>query len=186
MVLLAVGGGVLALRGSDVSNYLGFLGIERAAKSAETGVQTGQQRTMLLWMGYEMWRNHPVLGIGLDRSNTDFKPYLAAMKRKFPGQPPLAYPSKGHPWGVENLWLELAADTGTVGLLLGLATFGAGLVLAFRRLRVNAFVALSAAGLILVVAGTWNAIGIVAGIPMDAVTWVGLGLAAASVPLPAR
>ena len=184
-VLLVVAGGVVGLRGSDVSSYLGFLGIERAQKSAETGVQTGQQRTMLLWMGLQMWENHPVLGIGLDRSNTDFQPYLAAMKRKFPGQPPLAYPSRIHRWGVQNYWLELATDTGTVGLLLGLATFGSGLVLAFRRLRRNAFVALVAVGLILVVAGTWNAIGIVAGIPMDAVTWVGLGLAAASVPLAA-
>jgi O-Antigen ligase len=184
-VLLAVGGGVLVLRGSDVSNYLGFLGIEKASKSPETGVQTGQQRTMLFWMGLQMWKNHPILGIGLDRSNTDFQPYLAAMKRRFPGQPPLAYPSKVHTWGVQNYWLELAADTGAVGLLLGLATFGAGLVLAYRWLRRNAFAALVAAAFILVVAGTWNAIGIVAGIPMDAVTWVGLGLAAASIPLAA-
>ncbi len=184
-ILLAVAGGVVVLRGSDVSNYLGFLGIERASKAADTGVQTGQQRTMLFWMGLQMWKNHPILGIGLDRSNTDFQPYLAEMKRKFPGQPRLAYPSKVHTWGVQNYWLELAADTGTIGFLLGLATFGAGLVLAFRRLRRNAFAALVAAGFILVVAGTWNAIGIVAGIPMDAVTWVGLGLAAASIPLAA-
>ena len=33
---------------------------------------------------------------------------------------------------------------------------------------------LVAAGFILVAAGTWNAIGIVAGIPLDAVTWLGL------------
>jgi hypothetical protein len=35
-----------------------------------------------------------------------------------------------------------------------------------------------AAGFILVAAGTWNAAGIVAGIPLQAVTWLGLGLAA--------
>ena len=33
------------------------------------------------------------------------------------------------------------------------------------------------AGFILVAAGAWNAVGIIAGIPMDAVTWIGFGLA---------
>ena len=40
----------------------------------------------------------------------------------------------------------------------------------------RAFVALVAAGWVLVAAGTWNAIGIIAGIPLDAVTWLGIGL----------
>ena len=40
-------------------------------------------------------------------------------------------------------------------------------------------VALIAAGWILVAVGTWNAIGIIAGIPLDALTWLGFGLAAA-------
>jgi hypothetical protein len=40
-----------------------------------------------------------------------------------------------------------------------------------------------AAGFILVAIGTLNAIGIVAGIPLDAVTWLGLGLAGVAVAL---
>ena len=57
---------------------------------------------MLLWMGWQMWKDHPLLGIGLDRSNTGFEPYLAALKRRFPNQPAQAYPSTQNPWGVQN------------------------------------------------------------------------------------
>jgi O-Antigen ligase len=181
-ILLVVGAGVGVLRGSDVTSYLGFLGVTEPAKTTDQGVQTGQQRTMLLWMGWEMWKNNPLLGIGFLRSNTDFAPYLAAMRRKFPKQPRLAYPSNAHQWGVQNYFVELATDTGIVGLALGLATFGYGLVLAFREARGSPLLGLVAAGFVLVVAGAWLAVGITAGIPMDAVTWIGLGLAAAAIP----
>ena len=40
-----------------------------------------------------------------------------------------------------------------------------------------------AVGFILVAAGTLNAIGIVAGLPLDAVTWLGLGLAGVAAAL---
>jgi hypothetical protein len=183
-VLAVVAGGVLVLRGSDVTNYLGWLGVTKPeTKSVESDVQTGSQRTMLLWMGYEMWKHHPILGIGFERSNFDFGPYLAAMKRKFPNQPPEAYPSLQNPWGVQNSWVELLADTGVVGFALGVATFLTGLWLALRAAWRSSYTGLVAAGFILVAAGTLNAIGIVAGIPLDAVTWIGLGLAGVAVAL---
>jgi hypothetical protein len=38
--------------------------------------------------------------------------------------------------------------------------------------------ALVATGWILVAAATWNAVGIIAGLPLDALTWLAFGLAA--------
>jgi O-antigen ligase len=131
-----------------------------------------------------MWKDHPVLGLGFERSNFDFKPYLPAAKRRFPDQPPEAFPSSSHRWGVQNLWVELLADTGVVGFVLGVATFVTGLVLALGRARKGSFLALVATGFILVALGTWNAIGLIAGIPLDAVTWLGLGLAAVALEIP--
>ena len=186
-VLAVVAGGVLVLRGSDVTNYLGWLGVTKPeTKSVESDVQTGSQRTMLLWMGWQMFKDHPVLGIGFERSNFDFGPYLPAMRAKFPNQPPEAYPSKQNPWGVQNFWVELLADTGIVGFALAVATFVTGLVIALRLAWRRSFTGLVAAGFILVAAGALNAIGIVAGIPLDAVTWLGLGLAGAAASLAAR
>jgi O-antigen ligase len=85
---------------------------------------------------------------------------------------------------VQNFWVQVAADTGVVGFALTVATFATGLVIAIRRARAGSFFALAASGFILVAAGTWNAIGIVAGIPLDAVTWLGFGLGVVALGLP--
>jgi len=176
-IVAVVGAGVYVLRGSDVTNYLSFLGIKAAAASTAADVQTGSQRTMLAYIGLRIWEDHPLLGVGFDRSANRYQPYLAAAKRKFPDQPAEAYPSPDHRWGVQNLWLQLLADVGIVGFALGAATFVTGLWIALRTPRNARFLGLVAAGWILVAAGTWNAVGIVAGIPLEAVTWLGLGLA---------
>jgi hypothetical protein len=176
-VMLFVGWGVYVLRGSDVTNYLNFLGISKKHTNIAGHVETGSQRAMLLWIGYQMWKDHPILGLGFERSNFDYKPYLPAAHRKYPHQPPQAFPAPSHRWGVQNYYVELLADTGIVGFVLGVGTFLTGIVIALRRARKPSFLALSAAGFILVAAGAWNAVGIIAGIPMDAVTWIGFGLA---------
>ena len=84
---------------------------------------------------------------------------------------------------MQNYYVELAADTGIVGFLLGLAVFGTGLLLGARQAFKSSFAGLIAVCWILVAAGTWNALGIVAGIPLDALTWIGLGLAATAIPI---
>lgn len=183
-ILVVVGAGVAVLRGSDVTNYLSFLGISPAAKSTtDTEVQSGSQRTMLAYIGLRIWEDHPVLGVGFDRSNNRYQPYLAAAKRKFPGQSAQSYPSQAHPWGVQNFWLQSLADLGIVGFVLAVATFLSGLWVALRTPSGARFFGLVAASLILVAAGTWNAVGIVAGIPLDAVTWLGIGIAVAAQEL---
>jgi O-antigen ligase len=176
-ILVVVGSGVYVLRGSDVTNYLSFLGITESSKSTSSNVETGSQRALLLWIGYQMWRDHPILGLGFERSNFDYKPYLPAAREHFPNQPAEAFPAPSHRWGVQNFWLELLSDTGIVGFVLGVATFATGIVVALRQARKPSFLALSAGGFILVAVGAWNAVGIIAGIPMDAVTWIGFGLA---------
>src|SRR5205085_5482939 len=107
-------------------------GIEKTSVAASGDVQTGSQRTMLAYIGVRIWEDHPLLGVGFDRSRDRYRPYLADAKRKFPGQPPLAYPSRAHRWGVQNFWVQLLADAGVVGFVLGAATFLVGLGLALR------------------------------------------------------
>jgi hypothetical protein len=172
-VTAVVGVGVLALRSYDTANFLRFLGIKPASKTASATVQTGSQRTMLAYIGLRIWLDHPLLGVGFERSENRYQPYLAAAKRKFP-QAVYAFPSKQHQWGVQNLWVQLLADTGVVGFVLGVATFGIALALGLR----GPPVALVAVGWILVSVGAWTGMGIVAGIPLQAITWLGFGLAA--------
>jgi len=179
-IVAVVAVGTLALRSYDITNFFSFLGIKPTTTSTTEDVQTGSQRAMLAYIGLRIWVDHPFGGVGFDRSSNRYQPYLAAAKRKFPNQPAQAYPSAAHPWGVQNFWVQLLADAGIVGLVLGVGTFVAGLLTALRAPPRYVFFGLVAAGWILVAAGTWNAVGIVAGIPLQAVTWLGFGLAAVS------
>jgi hypothetical protein len=176
-ITAVVGVGVLALRSYDTANFLRFLGIKPASKTANASVQTGSQRAMLAYIGFRIWLDHPFLGVGFERSENRYQPYLADAKRKFP-QAAYAFPSKSHPWGVQSLWVQLLADTGVIGFILGVATFVIALALALRGPPKVVPFALVAIGWILVSVGAWTGIGIVAGIPLQAVTWLGFGLAA--------
>jgi hypothetical protein len=179
-IVVVVGVGTLALRSYDVTNFFSFLGIKQTSTSTSADVQTSSQRAMLAYIGLRIWTDHPLLGVGFERSTNRYQPYLAAAKRRFPDQPPQAYPTTAHPWGVQNYWVQLLADGGAAGFLLAAATFALALVLALRAPPPLAFFGLVAAGWVLVAIGTWNAVGIVAGIPLEAVTWLGFGLAAAA------
>ena len=177
-IVAVVAVGTLALRSYDITNFFSFLGIKPTATSTAEDVQTGSQRAMLAYIGLRIWEDHPLAGVGFERSFERYPPYLAAAKRKFPDQPAQAYPTPAHPWGVQNFWVQLLADTGVFGLLLALGTFVAALVTAWRAPPRFVFLGLVAAGWIFVAAGTWNAVGIVAGVPLQAITWLGFGLAA--------
>ena len=177
-IVAVVAVGTLALRSYDITNFFSFLGVKPTATSTAEDVQTGSQRAMLAYIGLRIWEDHPLGGVGFERSFDRYQPYLAAATRKFPDQPAQAYPTQAHPWGVQNFWVQLLADTGIVGLLLALGTFVAGLMAALRAPPRFVFLGLVAAGWIFVAAGTWNAVGIVAGVPLQAITWLGFGLAA--------
>ena len=176
-ITLVVGAGVFALRVGDTTNFFSFLG-HAGAPSSSVDVQTGSQRVMLAYIGARIWLDHPVLGAGFERSTDQYGPYLAAAKRRFPGQPAQAYPSPAHPYGVQNFWIQALADLGVVGFALAVATFLVGVRVALRAPARVKLLGLVAAGFIITAAGTWNGLGMIAGIPLDAVTWFGLGLAA--------
>jgi len=73
---------------------------------------------------------------------------------------------------------------GVLGLFAFLAPFAAGAWLAIRAVRRAAAAAaeLGLAALVIVLGtlGIWSAQGLVAGIPLDAVMWIGIGLAVAA------
>ena len=175
-ITLVVAAGVLSLRAGDATHFLSFLGRPTATNQ---NVQTGSQRVMLLYIGARIWLDHPLLGVGFDRSTDQYGPYLADAKREFSGQPAQAYPSPAHAYGVQNFWVQALADLGVIGFALAVGTFLVGVRVALRAFGSAKVLGLAAAGWIVTVAGTWNGVGMIAGIPLDAVMWFGLGLAAA-------
>jgi len=167
--------GVLAVRGRDFDDFLRFLGIKVETRASAVEVQTYTQRTILAYIGGRIFLAHPIVGAGWQGSTQPriYQPFVADAKRKFPNKPALDFPSPGRPWGVQSGWIQSAADMGVVGFLLFAAMFVAGCVVAWRR-RVVAGVALA-----LLAAGMWLAAGLFAGVPIDALTWLALGLVAA-------
>jgi hypothetical protein len=168
--------GVLVLRAGDFEHFLRFLHL-KGEETQTQDIQTYSHHTLLAYIGYRIWREYPIAGAGWQRSTdpetTD--PHLAAARREFPDVSPLAFPTREHPWGVQNAYVQAAADLGLIGLVLWLAPFALALLLAFRANAPPGAVAVFA---ILSAMGIWIAQGLVAGIPLAALTWLALGLAA--------
>jgi O-Antigen ligase len=174
--IAVVAAGVTTLRAGDFEHFLKFAGI-RSEQRADTGVETYSHHTLLAYIGYQIWRDHPVAGAGWQASSEPetVDPVLPAARRRFPDVSPIAFPTREHEWGVQNAYVQAAADLGVIGVVLWFAPFLLALVLV---LRANAPPGAVAAFALLAVMGIWGGQGLVAGIPLDAVTWLAVGLAA--------
>ena len=95
--------------------------------------------------------------------------------RAIPDEPDEAFPSPEHPWGVQTLYLQVLADAGVIGFAALVGLFAVAVMSAVRGARVSPVPVVGLAWL-LVAAGVWAGIGLVPGIPLDALTWLALGL----------
>ncbi len=186
-VTVSVCGGVALLRGGDVESFLRWLGALPARK--EVGVETYVHRTLLAYIGWRIFLDHPVAGVGWQGSKEApaFGPYLDDARREFPDAPAIAFPSSEHPWGVQNAYVQALADLGAIGLALFLGLLGSGLFvagrIAVRGPPASTLPAVLAGLWLLTAMGVWAALGLVAGLPVDGLTWLALGLAVLSAGL---
>ena len=171
-----VAAGVLTLRAGDFEHFLRFLHL-KGRETQTNNIETYSHHTLLAYIGYRIWRDDPVAGAGWQASTepATVDPVLPAAHAKFPDVSPLAFPTREHEWGVQNAYIQSAADLGVVGLVLWLLPFALALVLA---LGANAPPGAVATFAVLAAMGVWLGQGLVAGIPLDAVMWLGFGLAA--------
>ncbi|MET0938586.1 MAG: hypothetical protein ABWY51_05125, partial [Gaiellaceae bacterium] len=144
-------------------------------------------RTMLAYIGWQIFLDHPVAGAGWQSSAKEdevYGDYLEDARREFPDTPEEAFPSPEHPYGIQNAYVQALADLGLVGFGLLLLTFLTGLWLTVRAVLrgppPEVLPGTLAGAWLLLVMGTWTAVGLVAGVPLDALTWIALGLAAAA------
>ncbi len=176
VVLVAVTVGTSAMRATALDRFAEFLGIrDHTAQSG--GIQSYAHRTLLGYIGVRIFLDHPVTGVGWQASASDFaySPYLDAARRRFPSEPVEAFPSPQHRWGVQNAYLETLADLGVIGFVALLTAFGSALVTGVRRSRTTPLALVGVAWL-LVASGVWIGLGLTAGIPLAALTWMAFGL----------
>jgi hypothetical protein len=179
-VSLAVFGGVVLFRGGDVKSFLHYVGIGK--KEEQLGVESYVQRTMLVYYGWRVFLDHPLVGAGWQATNDPavYGPLLPRLHREFPNTPDQGFPSPQHPYGIQNAYVQALSDLGVVGFVLFLGALLTPLALGLLRLfrgppEADALLPVS---WLLVAMGVLTAIGLVAGIPLDAVLWIAAGLCA--------
>jgi O-antigen ligase len=140
-------------------------------------VESYAHRTLLAYIGARIWLDHPVAGVGWQASSEEwaYAPHLDAARERFPDEPAEAFPSPERPWGVQTLYVQVLADVGLIGFGALVALVVIALVAAVRGARGSPVPAVGL-GWLLVAAGVWAGIGLVPGIPLDALTWLALGL----------
>ena len=177
-VVLLVSGGVVAIRTVDTRPLLDALGIERPREVATDPEASWQQRFALAYIGGRIFLDHPIFGAGWQRSEDDevYLEHVDDARRRFPDLPEIALPSRAHPWGVQNAYVQVAADMGVIGLMAFLALFLVPLRVAWRAGAAGGVPILW----LLVSMGVWIGLGLVAGIPLVGLTWLAIGLAAAA------
>ena len=177
-IVAVVAAGVVAIRTVEMGPVLDALGIDHPRDVATDPEASWEQRLALGYIGGRIFLDHPLTGVGWQGSSEEpsYAPYLDDARARFPDLPERALPSPEHAWGVQNGYLQAAADMG----VLGLAAF-----LAFLLVPLRAAWRAGAAGAVpilwlLVAMGVWIGLGLVAGIPLVGLTWLGIGLSAAA------
>ena len=181
-VSVLVLGGVVFFRGGDVKSFLHFAGLGQ--KQEQIGVESYVQRTMLAYYGWRVFLDHPVEGAGWQATNDAYVygPLLPRLHEKFPKTPEIGFPAPDHPYGIQNAYVQALADLGAVGFLLFLAALLTPIALGVMRLvrgppDPSALIPVS---WVVVAMGELTAIGLVSGIPLDAMLWIAAGLCAAA------
>ncbi len=184
VLVVAVSVGVAGARSEALEDFLRFVGLH-GDESAQ-GVESYSQRTVLAYIGLRIAQDNPVLGVGWQRSSRPdaFEPYVDDARRRFPDVVELAFPAEGREWGVQNLYIQMLADAGVIGLVLLLLVGASAVALAWRAAARAPTPWAVGAGLLVVcallaLACEWASLGIVAGIPLQAATCLLFGLAAA-------
>ena len=189
-VALALLAGSAVMRSGDIADYIGFLGSDETTSADD--VQTYSQRTVLAYIGFRIFLEHPLAGVGWQGSElpSNFEPVLGDARERFPEVSAEAFPSDAHRWGVQNAYVQAAADMGILGAVAAAWLALAGVIRAGRatlatRVR-SPQLALAAAVAALVCAVEWAALGLVAGVPATAVLWLTLGacIAVGAPPAP--
>jgi O-Antigen ligase len=183
---LAASGAVVALRAKDFNQFLRFAGVRATHQSTTHNVQTYSERTVLAYIGLKVWLAHPVLGAGwqatLEPATVD--PVLPAAHRRFPDVAAIGFPTREHEYGIQLVYVQTLSDLGVIGLVLLLSLLVAAFALAAGTvLRAPPWPAAAATlGMfwLVLALGLFIGIGLVAGLPSDALFWLSLGVVAAA------
>jgi O-antigen ligase len=174
-VTVLVTAGTAAMRADTIERFAEFIGLRD--RTEQTGVESYAHRTLLAYLGGRIWLERPLTGVGWQASSQEwaYGPFLDDARARFPNEPEQAFPAPDRPWGIQLLYLQVAADLGIAGVAALLALVATGIAAGIRGIR-SSPVPLVGLGWLLVAAGVWTGIGLVPGLPLGALTWLAFGL----------
>jgi hypothetical protein len=182
-VVIVLAGSVF-MRSSALSSFAHFAGLGQSTGGRK--VESYSHRWVLDYVGLQIFLRHPVLGAGWQAGYDEptYGPVLPKARRRFPSQPPLAFPSPAHPWGIQSAYVEALAELGLVGAAVFALWIVSGLFVGARPFARRAHEPPAwprYLGLlwICVALGVWNGLWFIAGIPFDTLIWLAFGFAAA-------
>jgi hypothetical protein len=136
-------GALAALRWSDLRGAADQITAPSYAEARPGGSLV--QRAMFADFGARIWLDHPLVGVGFQQAGQlrEWTPYFASVRADFPGLdvtyfPPIGETSFGRPislvvFGLHNVYSQLLAETGVVGLFLFAAGFAGFARVTFQR-----------------------------------------------------
>lgn len=175
--------GAVTLRGSAIKDFLRFLGVSPETKAQQDKIQTYAQRTVLIYIGLQIFVHHPVLGVGWQESQLphSFEPYLGKARARFPKAAPASFPSRQNLWGVQNGVVQTLSDLGLVGGIVLALVFGSTVRLLVRVAGRGppelAWWAIAVTGFVVFALAVFTGSGLLPGLPVDALLWLSVGLA---------
>jgi hypothetical protein len=173
----------VTLRGAAIRSFLQFLGISPATKQEQHQIQTYAQRTLLGYIGLQIFLHHPIVGVGWQESELphSFEPFLARARARFPNAASQSFPSREHTWGVQNGIIQTLSDLGIVGgivlAVLILATVRLLVRVAARGPPPLLWWSLAGSGMLIFALAVFTGSGLLPGLPVDALLWLSVGLA---------
>lgn len=182
MTAVVLAGSVL-MRSAALGSFARFAGFGHENPTGQ--VESYSQRWVLDYVGLKIFLRHPVLGAGWQAGYDEetYGPVLPAAHRRFPSQPPRAFPAPSHSWGIQSAYVEVLAELGLVGAALFVAWIASGFLTAERSIRDRCISPEALLGLLwlCVALGVWNGLWFIGGNPFDALIWLAFGFAAAPV-----
>jgi O-antigen ligase len=174
-VTALVTAGTAAMRADTIERFAEFIGLRD--RTEQTGVESYAHRTLLAYIGGRIWLDRPLTGVGWQASSEEwaYGPFLDDARARFPDEPEQAFPAPDRPWGIQLLYLQVAADLGVAGVAALLALAATGIAAGIRGIR-SSPAALTGLAWLLVATGVWTGIGLVPGLPLGALTWLAFGL----------
>lgn len=195
LVLAVATSGVLTLRSGDLTAFLRYLGIAERTAVQDENAASWSQRLIYVYIGGRVFIDNPVLGTGWhgELPPEEFARYLPDAHARFPDQPLRYFPSPGASFIPQQAYDQVLFELGVVGaalfLVLGALTLRSALSVArgWPRGDPDEPLAVIPLAWTLILIAALAGAALFGGIPLNAIFWLTLGVAALAPSLmPAR